>query len=98
MESGQEAEGQHISLFGVLWGAAGWLDIGKFWGQGQAMLAQGWGREKAPLNLLDPCLCQRDQGGRYQWGQARVMGIQGQQQHNLMESLLTVLFFCSRSL
>lgn len=57
MESRQEAEEQHTFLCGVLWGVAGWLDIGKFWSRGLAMLAQAWGREKGPLSLSDLCLC-----------------------------------------
>jgi len=63
VQSGQEAEKHHTSLFGVLWGAAGWLYIGKFWGQGQAVLAQRWGREKAPLSLLDPYMFQGARAG-----------------------------------
>lgn len=65
MESRREAEEQHTFLSGVLGGVTGWLDIGKFWGQGQAMLAQGWGRGKAPFSLSDLCLCQRDQDKRH---------------------------------
>lgn len=82
----ERAAEQHTFLFRVLWGVAGWLDTGKFWGQGQAMLAQGWGREKAPLNLPHPCLCPRGRGRGYQWRQAPVMHLHGQQQHNLKQS------------